>query len=388
MIFIAIALTISGLIHWFLYARFVTALGITSPNILWTLRLAALFLAASYLIARGMDYYAPSWLSTGMHWAASIWLGLMLQLLWMTIDLWIIKFILQITGVWAGLSNYHAAIGRCSAIGVISLAVLIGGWSMLQAQRPIRVQQVQIPVKRITPELRQMKIVMTADFHAGLIVGERDIERWAEEINALEPDVILLPGDIIDHPPERVKHLTAAFRKLRAPLGVFATTGNHEYYIQLKRALEFIKDSEMRILMNERVELPGGLIIAGIEDRTARQMGKNLPTEEEILGETAHTNPAILLNHTPEKKAAERATEAGADLMVSGHTHGGQVWPFSLLTKWAFRFHHGLYEVGNGHQLTTCGIGTWGPPMRFGKPPEVMLIRLVGKNEPAGIEWE
>jgi len=369
LLFLGIVLAITGLIHTFLYRGLVRGLGITAPAALWTLRGLAVLLAVSYILTRMIDGVAPEWLVHSAHWASSVWMGLMFYLLSIGLLVWLAKLVLRIVGVWSRLEPQHALLGRVGVIGVSAAALALVLVAMITAQRPARVRAVKVPVKAITPELAKLRIAMVADFHAGVLAGERQVTRWVGEINALEPDLVLVPGDIVDH-----------------PLGVFATTGNHEYYVGLERARAFLEESGMRLLLNERVEVPGGLIVAGIEDRTARSMGRELPSAAEILGPDAKDRPAVFLNHTPARGSVREAIAAGADLVVSGHTHGGQIWPFGIVTRLAFPLHHGLYEVDGGHQLTTCGIGYWGPPMRLGTAPEIFLIELVGEDEAASVE--
>lgn len=389
LVFLTVVVTILGLIHWFLYARLVGALDITSAAILWPLRLLAVYLTLSYIIARSWEHVAPEPVVHAQHWLASVWLGVMLQLLWMAAALLLVKAVLVLTGVWGTFTPATVTLlGRYAAGGVIGGALLLSGVAMQTAFGPARVVQAAVPVKHITPELRNLKIAVASDFHAGVVVARHEIERMTAQIMRLQPDLILLPGDIVDRASDDILHFVDAFHKLRAPLGVYGSTGNHEYYIGIRGALDFCEQAGIRMLVNERVELPNGLIIAGIADRTAKQMRLPRPTVAAVLGADAPHKPAILLNHTPETAEALAATEAGADLVLSGHTHGGQIWPFSLFTRLAFRFHHGLYRAGAGHVFTTCGIGHWGPPMRLGARPEIVLIRLVGEDEAAAVNWK
>jgi uncharacterized protein len=380
-VFLVTVLTILGLLHWFLYARLVIALDIVTPTVLWLLRLLAVLLAASYLIARSIERIAPEWLIHVAHWIASVWLGLMWQLLWITFLFFIVKLLLMLTGIWSRLDpDAIVALGRYSAAAAAALAVLICGFATARATRP-RVIEAQVPVRAITPELRAMRIVMVSDFHAGIIVNRDEITRWAEQISRLNPDLILIPGDVIDGNVDHIIDFADAFHHLDAPLGVFVTTGNHEYYAGVQRSLEFYRAAGFHALMNEHAELPGGLVVAGIEDRTARQMGLPRPSVEEVLATVPKDRAVILLNHTPETQEALAAGRAGADLIISGHTHAGQMWPFWFFTRMAFRFQHGLYNLPKGYILTSCGIGTWGPPMRLFAPPEIVLIKLVGEDE-------
>lgn len=389
LVFLTIVVTILGLIHWFLYARLVGALDISSPAILWSLRLLAGYLALSYILARTWEHIAPEPVVHTLHWIASVWLGVMLQLLWMAAALLLVKVILVLTGLWSGFTPATVSmLGRYAALGALGAAVLLSGIAMHTARGPARIVQVSVPVKHITPELRDIKIAVASDFHAGVVVTHKEIERMVAQIMRLRPDLILLPGDILDRASDDILHFVDAFRNLQAPLGVYGSTGNHEYYIGINGALEFFEQAGVRMLINERVELPNGLLIAGIADRTAKQMRLPRPDVVAVLGDAARHKPAILMNHTPETAEALAATEAGADLIVSGHTHGGQIWPFSFFTRLAFRFHHGLYRAGAGHIFTSSGIGHWGPPMRLGAPPEIVLVRLVGPTDAAVMQWE
>ena len=387
--FIAVILTISGLIHWFLYTRLISALEITSPGILWPLRILAVLLAVSYILVRVWERVAPDPVVYAGEWIAASWIGLMFELLWMALILTVLKFILWLTGAWGRLGAENLTLlGRWSFLVVVCTALILCGYAMYRAARPARIVHANVPIKDIKPELRNLNIAMMADFHAGVLVGVRQVRRMAKQVMSYKPDVILIPGDILDHPPDRIRKISQAFREFRAPYGVYGTTGNHEYYINVQAAVALMEESGVHMLNNEAVTLPQGLVIAGIADRTALQFKLPRPKVGEFVAEYALDRPTILMNHTPVGEEAQAASRAGADLVVSGHTHGGQIWPFSLLSKLAFTFHHGLYKLDNGYIITTCGIGTWGPPMRLGAPPEIVLIKLVGKDEPATFTYD
>ncbi|MBK8130798.1 MAG: metallophosphoesterase [bacterium] len=384
LIFLSVVISIMGLLHWFLYSRLVSALELTSPALLWTLRILAAFLSVSYIIGRIIEAKLPGTLAHVVDWISSVWLGMMWQFLWITFLFFLVKVVLVISGQWGGWTmELHSAIGRYSFLAVTGLVVLITGYGVYKATGPARLVEVDVPVKRWNESLRDFKIAMIADFHASNTNGEARIARWCEQITALHPDVILAPGDIIDTPAPQIPEVANGFRKLAAPLGVFSTTGNHEYYVGMPGAVDLMQRGGFRVLMNEHTQLPNGVLVAGMEDRTARSMGRPLPAFASLIPEQDSSDVQILLMHTPATGDVNRAIEAGFDLVVSGHTHGGQMFPFTIFTKMAFSYHHGLYAVNDGYQLTTCGIGYWGPPMRVGKPPEIMLIRFVPPDQPA-----
>ncbi|MBK6766637.1 MAG: metallophosphoesterase [bacterium] len=388
LIFLTVVLTIVGLLHWFLYARLVSALEITSSTVLWPLRILAAFLALSYIISRILEQRFPGMLAHAMDWIGSIWIGMMWQFLWITFLFFLVKVVLVISGQWGNFTlETHEALGRYSFIAVTALVVLITGYGVFKATGAARLVEVDVPVKNYRPEWHDFSIAMIADFHASNTNGAERIGRWCEQISGLKPSVILAPGDIIDTPATQIRSVADGFRKLSAPYGVYATTGNHEYYVGMPGAVELMQRGGFQVLMNVHVALPNGISIAGMEDRTARSMGRPLPAFEQLLPDDT-SDAQILLMHTPATGDVQKATAAGFDLVVSGHTHGGQMFPFTVFTKMAFPYHHGLYKVGSGYQLTTCGIGYWGPPMRIGKPPEIMLIRFVPDSEPARCEWK
>jgi hypothetical protein len=388
-VFVLVVLLVSGLFHGFLYLRLVTALDIASPALLWPLRWLAVFLALSYFVARLSERHAPETVVHALHWIASIWMGLMWELLWITLLLYLVKVALLIGGVWG---RFDAAttmlIGRYATISALTAAVLLCGWGMKTAFGPARVAHVQVPMPNLTPELRDLRIVMASDFHASVLVARREVEQWCDQIMRLKPDLILLPGDIADRSADDILYFADAFHRLRAPLGVYGSTGNHEYYVGLQGALGFCRAAGIRMLMNETVELPNGLVLAGIEDRTARQFKLPRPSPSEMLKDVSREKPVIFLDHTPDTREVREAADAGADLVLSGHTHGGQIWPFSYFSRMAHPYHWGLYNLGKGFIFTSCGVGDWGTRMRIGAPPEIVLIRLVDESVPPSVRWE
>jgi predicted MPP superfamily phosphohydrolase len=375
-IFLSIVLTILGVIHLFLYKQVVGCLGIQAPGVLWTLRVVFVLLVVSYPVARWLDTFASDGVVKGAHWIASVWLGLMFHLLWILAVFVLVRLVMQGTGLTARLGLTPESLRRTSVLLAIAAAVVLGIVGMIVARQSARVRKVTVPVAGLDASLDGIQIAVVADLHAGVLVDAAEVNRRVDEIQALEPDLVLIPGDIVDHPPGRMADVATALSRLRAPLGVFASTGNHEYIVGVEESLAFLRGAGLRVLVNERVEVPGGLVIAGIADASAPRFGGEILSLETVLGADAKVRPVILLSHTPGTKAVEAAAAAGADLQLSGHSHGGQIWPFRVLTGLVWRYHHGLYAVGDRFQLTTCGIGWWGPPMRLGAPPEIVLVTL------------
>lgn len=373
LIFLGVFLLVIGGIHAFLYRRLVRGLSIESRPVRWTLRALAVLLALSYPLTRWLDTFAPEGVLFAAHWIAGMWLGLMFQLFWMGLDVWLVSRVLRL----------HRRLRWSGPIGV-SLVALAAGvvctLGLVGAQRDAKVVRYEVPVSGVTSSIAALKIAVFADLHAGALVDDAFVRRRVAEVNALEPDLVLIPGDILDQPADRLDWLVDALSGLRATHGVYATTGNHEYYVDADASVALLERAGIQVLRDEHVDVPIGLVIAGTEDPTAERFGRPRHAAEAILQGAVPSKPVLFLAHTPARADVDAAIAAGADLVLSGHTHGGQIWPFSYLTRLAFEYHHGLYAVGTGHQLTTCGIGFWGPPMRLGAPPEIVLVSLV----PAG----
>jgi predicted MPP superfamily phosphohydrolase len=387
-IFLVVVVTVTGLIHWFLYSRLVSALDITSPVVLWTLRALAIFLSQSYILSRILERTYSGYGMHSLEWVASVWIGIWWQLLWMSLLVYIVKIILIASGTWMSFSGVNQEmIGRYAFFAVLGIALLMNAYGYYRAASPARIVEVRVPVENPSPEVQGMRIALASDFHAGTIMNANRVASFCDQISAQNPDLILIPGDIIDTPAEKISDVVAAFRRLKAKQGVFTSPGNHEDYAGLSSALELIRNSGMKLLMNQTVELSGGLMIAGIEDQNERSRDAKSPALEELLKGKQIGKVKVLLDHTPTTANMEAATKAGADLVVCGHTHGGQIWPFSFFTRWAFPLHHGLYPVDDGYVLTTSGIGFWGPPIRIGAPPEIMMIQFVPKDKKSEVVW-
>jgi predicted MPP superfamily phosphohydrolase len=214
--------------------------------------------------------------------------------------------------------------------------------------------------------------------------------RLISRVDALKPDVVVIVGDLVDGEVGRLEPLLPVLQTLRAPLGVWAVTGNHEYYAGLGRSVQLLKDAGYTVLQDRWAEVAPGLVLAGVDDLTARrQFGRTDRPIEQALARAATAELAraaaaglagrppgatILLSHSPLQVGT--AAAAGVGLMLSGHTHDGQIWPFGYLVKLSYRLLGGRYEVGGMPVIVCRGTGTWGPRMRLWRPNEILRIRL------------
>jgi predicted MPP superfamily phosphohydrolase len=196
-------------------------------------------------------------------------------------------------------------------------------------------------------------------------------------INQLEPDIVLLPGDVVDEDigPVIKQNLGETLRKLRAPLGVVAVTGNHEYIGGVEPACRYLVDHGIIMLRDQVMVVRDSFTIVGREDRSYnRGKERKRKTLADLMKNVDRSLPVILMDHQP--FGLQEAVDNGVDLQLSGHTHHGQLWPFNFITKRVYELSRGYLKKGDTHIYVSCGVGTWGPPVRTGNRPEIVNIKL------------
>lgn len=242
-----------------------------------------------------------------------------------------------------------------------------------------RKQRVYLPIEIAKPLTdtvcgQSLKIVAVSDLHLGYTIGRGELEKWVDLINEEKPDLILIAGDIVDNSliPVEKENMAEALKQLKAPKGVYACLGNHEYIggVVRDQGQSFFERSGIRLLKDEAVEVDSCFYIVGRDDKSNGRR-KEL---SELTSGLDKSKPIILLDHQPYN--LEQAEENGIDLQISGHTHQGQVWPISLITKMIYEKDHGYLKKGNTHIYVSSGIGIWGGKFRIGTQSEYVVIDL------------
>lgn len=264
------------------------------------------------------------------------------------------------------------------SVGVVgsALAVVVAGtW---RAQRPARVRTVDVPIAGLPGDLEGLRIVQLSDLHVGPTLKRAFVERIVATANGLRPDVIALTGDVADGFPPALRHDVAPLAALRAPLGKYFVTGNHEYYWDAAGWVRELERLGFSALLNAHRLLRRGaarLLLAGVTDLSASGLvtGDASDPAAAVAGAPA-SDVRVLLAHQPKSAFAARAV--GFDLQLSGHTHGGQYFPFNLLVRLFQPFVAGLHRLEAMWLYVSRGTGYWGPPLRLGAPAEITLIQL------------
>jgi predicted MPP superfamily phosphohydrolase len=270
-------------------------------------------------------------------------------------------------------------LARSVAVTAGAVALGTAGTGAYFANSAPVVERVPVTLRGLDPALDGFRIVTFSDGHLSSTYGGRRFERLVEIVNAQRPDVVAIVGDLVDADVDELRDEVAPLADLVSEQGVFFVTGNHEYFVDTRAWLRHLPTLGVEVLRNERVSLRRGSAtfdLAGIDDRTAASSGvpgHGADLDAALDGRNDAT-PVVLLAHQP--VMVDRAAAAGVDLQLSGHTHGGQLWPFDYAIRLDQPSVEGLSRHGDTQLYVTRGAGYWGPSMRIGARPEVTVVEL------------
>ncbi|MCG8582402.1 MAG: metallophosphoesterase [Bacteroidales bacterium] len=375
LIFLGIILSIHFLVNYYIYNRGIQWLE-TLPSLKIAFRILMIVMVIAYPAGRFLEriWYSP--ISNTLHWIGAFWFA---GMLYFTLLIFATDIVRMFNHFLHFLPNNgtegYLKLKLYTGIGITSVGVLIilGGfinaWTTKISQHDIRISK-QVEGRK------QLKIVAASDIHLGTIIGPRKTNKLVETINSLNPDIILFAGDVVDEDvgPVIRQNLGESLRKLKAPLGVYASTGNHEYIGGADRSVKYLEEHGVSVLRDQSVLIDNQLYIIGREDRDKTRASGARKEIDELLLSLDKSKPLIMLDHQPYN--LEKAEQNGIDLQISGHTHHGQLWPFGYITKRIFEVSRGYLQKDNSHFIVSTGFGTWGPPVRTGNRPEILEINL------------
>lgn len=365
--FLAIFLSVYGAMHFLVFLGIRPLLSVRRRSRLLLLAWMALMVAAPILV-RAMERFDLEASARALALLSYSWMGFVFITFAGFVAVFSWDLCLQaLSRFFPELSAWSLQGARCAVL-VPTLALLLCIYGLCEANR-LTVETIHIKTDKLPPGAQRLRIVQISDLHLGLINRHDKLEQVVQQIVELAPDLLVATGDIVDGRLDHLAGLTTIFTRIRAPLGQYAVTGNHEYYAGLEQALSFLERSGFTLLRN-RSATAGPLILTGVDDPAGG--GPNV--ERRVLAATDPNRFILLLKHRPrvDTKAAEHF-----DLQLSGHAHRGQIAPFNLVTALEYPLQNGLYQLASGSLLyTSRGTGTWGPPIRVFSPPEITLIEL------------
>ncbi|MEU6679331.1 metallophosphoesterase [Streptomyces sp. NPDC046925] len=263
-------------------------------------------------------------------------------------------------------------------VGGTAAAVAVGtvGYGTYGVLRGPRVKRVTVPLAKLPRAAHGFRIAVVSDIHLGPILGRGFTQRVVDTINGTQPDLIAVVGDLVDGSVEDLGPAAAPLAQLRARHGTYFVTGNHEYFSGAGQWVDHVRELGLRPLENARTELPG-FDLAGVDDVAGESEGHG-PDFGKALGDRDRSRAAVLLAHQP--VVIHDAVKHGVDLQLSGHTHGGQLWPGNFIADLANPTLAGLERYGDTQLYVTRGAGAWGPPVRVGAPSDVTVVELASRR--------
>lgn len=263
-------------------------------------------------------------------------------------------------------------------VGGTAAAVAVGtvGHGTYGVLRGPRVKRVTVPLAKLPRGAHGFRIAVVSDVHLGPILGRGFTQRVVDTINGTQPDLIAVVGDLVDGSVEDLGPAAAPLAQLRARHGTYFVTGNHEYFSGAEQWVDHVRELGMRPLENARTELPG-FDLAGVDDVAGEREGHG-PDFAKALGDRDRSRASVLLAHQP--VVIHDAVKHGVDLQLSGHTHGGQLWPGNFIADLANPTLAGLERYGDTQLYVTRGAGAWGPPVRVGAPSDVTVVELASRQ--------
>jgi len=373
LIFFSIVLLVYSLVNYYIYIHGMQALPTGMGFKKWY-PWVFLFLSASYVIGRVLERVWISPVSSFFTFVGSFWLAFMVYLLLAVVVIDIFRLVFYFLPRPDLLFSNAVAVKKYLFVTVAGLAGVIVLAGHINALTP-RVKRLDLTINKHAGQLKTLHIAAASDIHMGTLVGPRRTAQLVKMLTDCKADVILLAGDIVDEDlaPVIRYDLGRSLLKLKAPLGVYAITGNHEYIGGADSAVKYLEDHGIKMLRDTAVKINESFYLAGRNDRDSQRFSsmarKNL---DEVLAGVDLALPVIMMDHQPFN--LQQVADAGVDIQLSGHTHNGQLWPFNYITKAIFEVSWGYKQKGDSHFYVSSGYGGWGPPVRTGNRPEILDI--------------
>jgi len=368
LIFLTVALSIYGAMHLYALSKVWLAFPHTSLFSL-TLVLWGIVMTFSPLIIWQIERLNWHNATVVASWVVYIWMGL----LFLFCSISLVFDLGHALAVLLGFRWPLNASMELPAVGLLALGML--GYGLVEA-RQLHVEEIAITTPKLSPTIGRVTIAQISDLHLGVMLGDEFLDRIIAKLRELQPDIVVATGDIVDGQGDDFNELARHFLAYTAPKGAYAIIGNHEVYAGLEDSLRFLNSAGFTVLRGESAAA-GGIILSGIDDPSAGERGLEARVDTgNALASVAKGGFVVLLKHQPVVD-----NETPFDLQLSGHIHGGQIFPFGLLTKLTYGVNTGLTQLSDGRLLyISRGAGTWGPPIRLFAAPEITLIKIESEN--------
>jgi len=361
--FILVVQLILFLVHGFVYWTWLRFFGAPDPLANGNAKIALAFLSVSFVAASALGFRYSYAFVRVFYTAAAVWLGMLNFFFCAACACWI---------AWAATAPFGAILDRrAAAVSLFGLAIGVDAYAIYNAQKT-RVRRISLKLANLPDSWRGRVAALVGDMHLGHVRGRGFTQRIVKMLNRFHPDIVFMTGDLFDGTAADLDRVTQPWIELIAPLGAYFVEGNHEEFTDSHKYLDAVRKCGMRVLNNEKIVADGVDLIGAPYHTIVRPAELQAALREAGID---RQRASILLAHAPDQlKIAE---DSGISLQLSGHTHRGQFFPWTWITARMYKqYVYGLNRFGNMWVYTTSGAGTWGPPMRLGAPPEIVLIRF------------
>ena len=375
-IFLSVVLTVYSLVNFYIFIRGWQAL--PQGSVVRKIYLYLfLFTSLSFIIGRVLERYYLSVISDIFIWVGSFWFAAILYFLFVVIFFDVLRSINSSTPLYPAFATFDYE--RTKQIVFVFSVLLVGGiltYGYFNAKN-IKIQKLEYNIAKNCGELKELKVAMISDLHLGTIISNSRLEEIVDKTNSLNPDIILLAGDIVDEDlgPVIRNNLGEMLRNFKSKFGTYGITGNHEYIGGVEEACTYLNAHNITMLRDTTVKIDNAFYLIGREDKEiTRFTGEKRKPLPELLKDIDKSCPLILMNHQPFD--LEETVKNEIDIQFSGHTHNGQMFPLNFITKLIFELSSGYLRKGQTHFYVSTGAGTWGPPIRIGNSPEIVDVTL------------
>ncbi len=382
-LFFSIGTIVVSLVHFYIWSRLIRDTAFPG-GIKSTATYVVILLAVSFPVSVGIARLFPLKISYPILWVAFLWLGMMMLFFFMLLFLDLVKLLVYLAGkLFAGGTEAvdperRVFLSRILAAGASTVVIGAAGVGVIKYYaRPV-VRRIDLKLKGLPAVFDGFRIIQISDLHIGQMMTRETLAELVQQVNDLKGDLVAITGDLIDGTTEKLRGCVDPLASLQARDGVFFVTGNHEYYSGVDDWMQKLGTMGIQWLDNRHVKINRGdefFYLAGVNDHQGKRFGPDHAADfQKALGGLEPDRKTILLAHHP--LAVREAAKYQPDIVLSGHTHGGQIFPFNLLVHFDHPYIKGFYTHQGTRVYVNQGTGCWGPPMRLGTENEITVFRL------------
>ncbi|OGU27210.1 MAG: hypothetical protein A2057_07015 [Ignavibacteria bacterium GWA2_35_9] len=331
-----------------------------------------LFAASAYIISKIIGANIPDTLYDILLWSGSFWFAFMLYFFLFIILIDITRLFNHFFNIYPAFISANYSLAKFVAF-LTAIIIIIGFINT----KNIKINYAEIDIPKKSSNMNGLNLVLVADFHMTPINNSNLLKKIVEKINTLNADIVLMPGDVLDDNINilRRRNIGKSLSKIKSKYGVFISNGNHEFINGVEEMDKYLEEMKLNVLRDSSILINKSFYVVGREDRSKINFtGNQRKSLKEILTNVNRDYAIILLDHNP--SGLEEIANENIELQLSGHTHNGQLFPLNFITKWIYEISWGNLKKGQTQFYVTCGVGTWGPPVRLGSDSEIVNIKI------------